>query len=550
MSEKHAPPQQHPDDVFLFHDNQIPQLSTGTYNLTVSSSLDVDGTGSVSGARTMEFKVAGPQLVLPPDDILAIFPANIARGEFYTVLPHVTIRRASMPWERHSSNVAGDESPWLILLIVSQKEMTDHPITRQVLKVGKDARVLDGFGIKHGEADPEAHVHTATLPAALVATLLPEYKDLKWTGHVRQVMPAATAARPHPEGLPETAILISPILPTPGMQNHAMLISLENRYKGGVKPTGDLTVPVLHEWSFFCEGTHPHGFSELLLQAMDHNGAPASLSVPATQGLPTALADRYAQGYVPVEYHMRRGDLGAAWFRSALSPAKAAAPTATLKNHLPAQHSDGLLAMDDNFAMLDVSYASAWELGRLLMLEQTDIATELYNWKRIHAHATHLAAGNANADPLPSMPTHIETWLKEALLELRSVPFSYLVPEAEMLPPSSLRFFDLDPFWLDCLRDGALSVGRSDSGQHQREMDMRKTLAEPAKMSGFLLRSAAVSDFPHLEVDGYSVDLPNKDDVPRGTDPLKILRFERLSRDVLLVLFEGRVRSVDLHLHP
>ena len=41
---------------------------------------------------------------------------------------------------------------------------------------------------------------------------------------------------------------------------------------------------------------------------------------------------------------------------------------------------------------------------------------------------------------------------------LHGVPFSYLVPDAELLPVESIRFFYLDRAWTDALVQGALSV--------------------------------------------------------------------------------------------
>jgi len=42
---------------------------------------------------------------------------------------------------------------------------------------------------------------------------------------------------------------------------------------------------------------------------------------------------------------------------------------------------------------------------------------------------------------------------------LHEVPFSYLVPDADLLPPESIRFFYIDRNWTDALVQGALSVG-------------------------------------------------------------------------------------------
>ena len=49
---------------------------------------------------------------------------------------------------------------------------------------------------------------------------------------------------------------------------------------------------------------------------------------------------------------------------------------------------------------------------------------------------------------------------------LKGVPFNYLVPDERMLPKESLRCFWIDPFWVRCLLDGALSISRVLTSDH------------------------------------------------------------------------------------
>jgi hypothetical protein len=156
--------------------------------------------------------------------------------------------------------------------------------------------------------------------------------------------------------------------------------------------------------------------------------------------------------------------------------------------------------------------------------------------------------------------------IRAALARLRllqGVPFSYLVADAQLLPPESIRFFYLDRGWTDALVQGALSVGSVNSSDRaqlaalyrplrdeidEEERRVRAPGAEdvqqgPAgQISGFVLRSRAVSGWPALHVRAYSRELGVADDthIPES-DPrrLKLLRMERLAPAVLLVLFDG-----------
>jgi len=147
---------------------------------------------------------------------------------------------------------------------------------------------------------------------------------------------------------------------------------------------------------------------------------------------------------------------------------------------------------------------------------------------------------------------------------LNGVPFSYLVPDAELLPIESIRFFYLDRAWTDALVQGVLSVGTittADRAQleavypHIRDDvdEAERTIRTPqgeerlqgaaGTITGLLLRSRAVSGWPNLHVRAYSRDVVADDALTTAaeSDPsrLKVLRMERLAPAVLLVLFDG-----------
>ena len=59
-------------------------------------------------------------------------------------------------------------------------------------------------------------------------------------------------------------------------------------------------------------------------------------------------------------------------------------------------------------------------------------------------------------EPNPKLPQVVTDWF-ESLRKLEPVPFRYLVPDERMLPVESIRFFEIDSHWIDCLVDGAFS---------------------------------------------------------------------------------------------
>lgn len=194
-------------------------------------------------------------------------------------------------------------------------------------------------------------------------------------------------------------------------------------------------------------------------------------------------------------------------------------------------------------------------------LMESAAVTELLN---------HLSGFSETADTKAHasiLPDAVLPWLARLAL-LRGVSLDHLVPDAGLLANESIRFFALDPNWIDALVDGALSVGVQSSRDglfHRitrdplhRALDRvldglradaieatgaRADSSPNAVMGGFLLRSSVVRDYRGLEVRGYYRD----DGAPPGTaNPMRPLRYERLGSDILLCIFPRMPLQVDL----
>ncbi|MDJ1136252.1 hypothetical protein [Streptomyces iconiensis] len=90
---------------------------------------------------------------------------------------------------------------------------------------------------------------------------------------------------------------------------------------------------------------------------------------------------------------------------------------------------------------------------------------------------------------------HLDAWTL-----LCAVPFHYLVPDARALPEESLRFFYLDPAWLQALVDGAVSVGVATTLDSVITAELREAVAATTDVlpCGMLLRTQLTLDIPNL----------------------------------------------------
>ena len=168
----------------------------------------------------------------------------------------------------------------------------------------------------------------------------------------------------------------------------------------------------------------------------------------------------------------------------------------------------------------------------------------------------------AAAPGLEGMPPELRDWLVRLRL-MDGVPFAYLVADTALLPEESIRWFYVDRRWTDALVQGALSVGTVNSDDRTQLTAEYPTIREsldraernprrrggamwldgPAgPVSGFILRSRAVSGWPALHVRAFNVDPAEGDEAPfEEGDPqrMRLLRLERLAPAVLLCLFDG-----------
>ena len=183
------------------------------------------------------------------------------------------------------------------------------------------------------------------------------------------------------------------------------------------------------------------------------------------------------------------------------------------------------------------------------------------------------------ADRYVDPTSSVVEWLAQLCL-LYGVPFENLVPDARMMPPESIRFFYLDHNWINALLDGAMSVGQpshytgqilaylikrakelakaevpairrkllneADPSVPLHETDLDK-IAIDQPVGGMLIRSELIANWPGLEILAYA-DFSTEANVKAvtGSNLLDLLRLERLAPDVLLCLYQGVPKLVEL----
>lgn len=533
--------------TLTFRASYVPALEAGSYSVAMTQTVQVDK--EVQHFATQRtFHVAGERFVLNPQDICAVFPPAGSLGDHATVLPHIIFTNSTLPWERDAHSDNGNRTPWLALLLFDETEApSPQSITLNALiATPKQTARFPAISLEPGQQGSDL-VTVIDVPQALLASILPNATELRWLAHVREREDT------------RYAVLIANRLPQRNRASVVHLVSVEARYNGeqfayqGAGNNDLIRLVSLHSWRFTCDD--PEQTFRQLVQGLNHS--PSTVRLPGNDN-PTAEA-YLAMGYVPLPHSLRQGSTTVAWYHGPLAPGGTAGDLT-----LPVRTADDLLVYNPENGLFDVAYAAAWELGRLLTLQNGRVATALAQWKL--AHRRHLCCVEAAIhshlpfQPLPTdeaAPELVQRWFAQ-LAKLEGIPFNYLIPDEALLPPESIRFFQIDPLWLDALLDGAFSIGRVT--QHDYTLDCQHTAMaadHPAKraptshptVSGFLLRSELVAGWPGLLVDGYD-HVFDTEGVVAEEQQVALVRMARLSANVLLCLFAGAVKTVDLYLQP
>lgn len=533
-----------------------PPLQDGEYKITVTETIEsskIEGQAPFTTGEKI-FYVAGERFSLNPQDIHAVFPPQGSLGEHSNVFPHIMFNRSTLPWERGIDSSSEERDiAWLALLLFDEDEKPNPQIiTLQQLKDTDSYEAkFPNFELEPGQDDTDK-VTVIDVEKSLLEKILPSKEDLKWLAHVRQ----GTDADEQLVG-DELAAVICNRLPQQKGTSTVHLVSLEGRYNDsdfdfqGAGDSDSIRLVSLKSWNFACLNPE-HTFKGLLTHL---NQDPSTLRLPNT--LPTTptteqqeIENYYKMGYVPLRHYLREGGKTISWYRGPLSTGQDETEITRLVDG-----ADQLARYNPDNGMFDVSYAAAWELGRLLALQNKGFSVSLYRWKRSQAQQIKIAENELiHAPPhLPvtdrstssnsiSIPSDISSWFRDLSL-FKGVPFSYLVPDERMLPIESIRFFWVDRYWVECLLDGAFSIGRVTTSDRQRDsqlLDDILTKNTYEKVTGFLLRSEVVSGWPGLLVDGYD----------SNSEKLTLLRMDRLSANVLICLFDGELADVDIHEKP
>lgn len=525
--------------------NARPALLAGDYRITVTQAApafsDADKTPPAALSLSQDVTIAAPRFALDPALIHSVYPPAGANGLYDNVLPHVVLTDPTLPWERVS--LRSTAAPWLAVILLRADEIDPTAkdphrawvVTEPNLPAGVQRAPLAAESTDAPPPDGKFLV----LPGLLLMATLPDARSLPLTAHLREriAAPALPAPTAHPAGSTRLSVVVGARLPFAGQKMRAFLISIENAgdlpllqailtSPPDAVPEQAIAAPfgfrILHDWAFACAAERADFAA--MVRALDRDRLRLPDRPPHDQ---PALRPYLDTGRIPLGRLTRAGDTVIQWYSGPLIPL--------------------LQRTEVSGGLTDAGRQVAQSLGHAMMAASGPVARDLMHWKRALAHAARARPAHPLATPLAPAPCppSVADWLARAR-SLQTLPFTHLVPDPRMLPPDAIRLCALDVAWMNDFLAGAWRVG---GGGPLPALPTGWVMSGP--VTGVLLRSAVVSQFPHMRIeatDPFGTPLPPFTGPDDPAVPGSAIR--SLGPGLALALFHGCIARLRLHLTP
>ncbi|EWG48705.1 hypothetical protein FVEG_08389 [Fusarium verticillioides 7600] len=534
-----------------------------------------------------------PQYSLPEDAVVSVFPTPGHTAQSLT-LPHIVLKNPHCPWERDVVDKDAHDAdslnsvPWLALAIFTAEELalgvnersdylgiapTEEPtetlgFTLNVKDATAEGRVPrpSGRGVFIAKPDGEQKANRSsdtmtliTFPAALFHKLFVrtskdkngdqvtkgDIKMFRFLSHVRTVATDGMLSTAETDGEPGTfALSISPrIAPqtiTTPTTLYAHLISLQGVH-GCAPPdlsTGSkarVVMTSLYSWSYTSLPPDTlsavHTFENLGKGlSVLHTDRKGSIVTDKTE-MEKLVAKRLEEGFTLTRYRTVTGEVTSGLLRGPLVPVKVRHPQQsgmTFQTNVGAD----LNILDPDLGLMDLSYSTAWQVGRTLAQGDSTFATALGRLRGVLSKealskskpGVHMTLGasrdtvlseaakvisrlqgmneqfaSPSSSPVStnrwrsggpidtpvsyqSIPTNrdyvtVQSWILDKL-HLADVPAHYLIADPSHVPPETLRFFHVDENWTEALIDGALSLANQSASEDYARSAIKKQLQD------------------------------------------------------------------------
>ncbi|KAH7246600.1 hypothetical protein BKA59DRAFT_439232 [Fusarium tricinctum] len=389
--------------------------------------------------------------------VLSVFPASGQVAPSFRTLPHMVLRDAQLPWVRSVSEQTADKNnsiPWFALIVFSADELELDDDDRKDYfsavnasineTLGWDVTVDQIAGITAKNLvniipepllpDIKAKTKTSLIPvkADVFKKLFPpkpnqatfDVEPYRLMSHVRTVPTEGTLSAgiiadndhdPKVAGTQTLSVVISHRLgptnvqvPTPVLAHLVSLQGIDGTNVSVINGKKHVLMTSLFSWTYTALppgapdvvsmlqylGSEGKGLA-VLRTDMDKDDA-SKTNASSGPSVEEMVTKRQKDGYNLVRHRVITGEQTAAIYRGPLTPTRVPYP---LRDKVSFQSNFGtdLQILDPNLGLMDISYASAWQLGKTLAMADPAFTAALSRLRMlVHREALELERQKKN----------------------------------------------------------------------------------------------------------------------------------------------------------
>lgn len=345
-------------------------------NLTLNTNVQENGK-NISGTEEILLMMTRRRFYMDPEEVYSCYPPVGTEGNLSRCLPHIVFMKATLPWEYE-----GEEgSPGLALFVCTKEE----GIIEQTMKVAdvfsrEDPTVFCSDLLKLSESDSETgseRCHIADVPAALFQDLRTDPQERKLLTHVREVKLDDKVTDPTVKDGVFSCLVSNrypkePETDKDKISHKAYVVSLREYEHTNIPRTAEyVRLICLYSWEF-TTAKETCDFRALIKKIR-----PGVFVQPVPDSVhDSELRGILRRGFVPMNHDLRNGDKTVSWYRGPWIP----------MDEIPEKpryriFSDQHYYYDSDQGMMDVSYACAWQLGRMIAMNHATVTRELIAWR-------------------------------------------------------------------------------------------------------------------------------------------------------------------------
>ncbi|KAJ8130867.1 hypothetical protein O1611_g2760 [Lasiodiplodia mahajangana] len=405
--------------------------------------LDGDSPKSSMHKMEQQFTIETPQFTLPEGSVHSVYPAQgMAVGA--PTLPHIVVNDPHLPWERQATleNAKTDPPhnrvPWLALLCFTADELLLAPdelsgtgpksiFSKKVdqsstlslkLQLGDILGLNAEKTVRHcvpSDADPntstefilmtpEVFNNYFSLPpinAVPVPQSKPDVTAFKYLAHSRIVNKEGMAGFSTEYDSTSSVIVAprtGPLNITSPTQIFVHLVSLDRIDTIAPWPVPDegrVALCSLYSWTYQCLPPDSRDIADVLNDLIEEKSvlcASRLIYEPLLEGKRSTqenlVGQRLKDGFTMTKYRVQTGEETVAFFRGPLVPTVVPYPLDSTLNQQSTFSTD-LQIFDRTLGIMDVTYSSAWQLGRTLGLSDQAFVLALSRLRTaVHSEAS------------------------------------------------------------------------------------------------------------------------------------------------------------------